>query len=145
MEKIQRLLSIANNQIGYKEGLANYNQYSKWYDGNPCQEWCAHFVSWCMFTAGFDLKLNFGHIKGFAYCPSVVALAKSTRRWYPVGQIRAGDLVFYDWCNCGLAHHVEIVEYSYQSYLTTIGGNTNLGQVQRLKRNSSILGSVRLI
>lgn len=62
----EALISIASGEIGYEEkkngnktylydktanaGKNNYTKYGEWYGLNPAQ-WCAQFVSWCVYQA----------------------------------------------------------------------------------------------
>lgn len=120
---INKIIAIAENQIGYREFPANTNKtkYGKWFglDGVP---WCGIFVSWCYAKAGVPLE-KIGFTKGFAGCQTAVAYFKKT------GQVtkhpRPGDIVFFDWNGDGRYDHVAIVIEVFKEYVATVEGNTS--------------------
>ena len=62
-----KLLAVANSQLGYRESTENFilrdgdavqgwSYYGGWY-GAPYDEWCAMFVSYCLVKAGIDQEM----------------------------------------------------------------------------------------
>jgi hypothetical protein len=62
-----KLLAVANSQLGYRESTQNFilrggsavqgwSYYGGWY-GAPFDEWCAMFVSYCLVKAGIDQEM----------------------------------------------------------------------------------------
>ena len=42
---VQKLLAIAEGELGYVEGGNNYSKYGEW-SGDPNAAWCAEFICW---------------------------------------------------------------------------------------------------
>lgn len=140
----QRVLQIAASEIGYKENppFSNHSKYGVWYSVDPAP-WCAMFVSYCFYNAGLPLLITTP--KGFCYCPYGVAWFKNKGWWHTSPKV--GDVVFYNWSGDGVADHVGIVEkVNPNGSIVAIEGNTSLGndsnggQVMRRTRSSNILG-----
>ncbi|MEH2264079.1 CHAP domain-containing protein [Nostoc sp.] len=107
------------------------------------QPWCAMFVSYCFYNAG--LPLNITTSKGFAFCPFGVDWFKDKGLWYRVPQV--GDVVFYDWESDRVSDHVGMVEQVNADGSivaiegnTSVGNNSNGGQVMRRPRQNNIAG-----
>lgn len=101
-----KVLAIAQAEIGTKESPANSNKqkYGEWFGMNG-QPWCAMFVSWVYFQAGFPLPKIQGP-KGFAYCPFMVTYAKKNKL---VTVLPApADIVMFDWEGDMKSDHVGI-------------------------------------
>ncbi len=135
MNAIDRLISVATNELGYLEKKSNYllhektanaggKNYTKyWEDVKPsyqCQPWCAAFVTWCMDEAfGKDMtKKLLGHYP-FVYCPTLANL--KTRYSNP----KRGDIVLF--YRKGTFVHTGIVTAVNGDYFQTIEGNTSGG------------------
>ena len=58
-----KIVEIAQKEIGYKEGKNNDTKYGNWY-GLPNQPWCAMFISWCANRSGIPTNI----IPKFASC-----------------------------------------------------------------------------
>ena len=122
---MNKIIDVAMTEVGYREDPANSNEtkYGKWfgYDG---VKWCAMFVSWVYYNAGFPLG-NIGFKKGYAGCQTGVAYFKRT------GQITEspmpGDIVFFDWNNDGRYDHtgIYLIGIDDESF-RSIEGNTSL-------------------
>jgi surface antigen len=89
--------------------------------------------------------LNITTPKGFAYCPYGVTWFKNKGWWYTTPKV--GDVVFYDWQGDGVSDHVGIVEKVNPNGSivaiegnTSVGNNSNGGQVMRRERSGSIKG-----
>ena len=144
MTTAQQVLDIAAGEIGYKENPpnSNHNKFGVWY-GMDEQPWCAMFVSYCLYNAG--LRLDITTQKGFAYCPYGVKWFKNKGWWNTTPKV--GDVVFYDWQGDGVSDHVGIVEKVNPNGSivaiegnTSVGNNSNGGQVMRRERSGSIQG-----
>ena len=135
MKAIDKLLSIASDEVGYLEkrsssnldsdtanaGSSNYTKY--WRDIKPAyqgQPWCACFVTWC-FEKAFGKENAAELLKHYpyVYCPTMANLFKlhSTPQ-------RGDIVIFY---RNGTYAHTGIVESVSGSYITTIEGNTSGG------------------
>lgn len=134
-EYVTRLLEIAQEELGYREGERSYTKYGEW-AGDANAEWCAEFVCWCVnqVDVRFGTSLlnqvypNWGGqntgrdwfiAKGrFVYrrgnCPDwgyqwlwgETSLMKKND-YIP----RPGDLVFFSYNEAGDTEHVALVEY----------------------------------
>ena len=138
-----QILQIAAREIGYKESPpgSNGNKFGRWY-GMDYQPWCAMFVSYCFYNAGLAIPITTS--KGFAYCPYGVKWFKDKGKLFNTPEL--GDIVFYDWKNDGISDHVGIVEKinTDGSIIaiegnTSIGNNSNGGQVMRRTRPRSVI------
>jgi len=141
MTKAEKIISIAEKEIGYSETPANSNKtkYGKWFgfDGVP---WCGMFVSWVFFKAGYPLG-NIGFTKGFAGCQTAVAHYKKAGKI--VASPLPGDIVFFDFNGDGRYDHTGIFVYHIldRNMFASIEGNTsatnnaNGGTVMRRSRN----------
>ena len=140
-EAINKVLSIANAEVGYLEkksnaylddktknaGSKNYTKYSrdlvKWI-GSPYSQgsyWCDMFVDWCLVTA-FGLDKAKQMIGGWsAYTPTSAQYYKNMGRWFTKPKV--GDQVFFKnssrICHTGLVYKVD------STYVYTIEGNTS--------------------
>ena len=135
MAAIDKLLSIAAEEVGYLEkrsnsnldsdtanaGSSNYTKY--WRDIKPSyqgQPWCACFVTWC-FEKAFGKEKATKLLKHYpyVYCPTMANLFKL----YTSPQ-RGDIVIFY---RGGTYAHTGIVESVNGNYITTIEGNTSGG------------------
>lgn len=148
MATAQDLISVAAAEVGYSRWSDPLpgTKYGRWYEANVdrCNTnydygssgvpYCAMFASWCLWMAGIVAA-------GFptAYCP-----AAHNHQTLKARDLRAGDLVLFDWELDGTDDHVGIVTGNTGSAITTIEGNTNNGQVARRTRQySTICGGIR--
>ena len=140
-EAINKVLSIANTEVGYLEkksnaylddktknaGSNNYTKYArdlvKWI-GSPYAQgsaWCDIFVDWCVVTA-FGVDKAKQMLGGWsAYTPTSAQYYKNMGRWFTKPQI--GDQIFFKnssrICHTGLVYKVDT------TYVYTIEGNTS--------------------
>ena len=140
-DAINKVLSIANAEIGYLEkktnaylddktknaGKNNYTKYArdlvKWI-GSPYAQgsaWCDMFVDWCMVTA-FGLDKAKQMIGGWsAYTPTSAQYYKNMNKWFTKPQ--PGDQIFFKnssrICHTGLVYKVD------NTYVYTVEGNTS--------------------
>ena len=139
---MSKIVDIARGEIGNTEEPpdSNITKYSKWF-GLSGVPWCAEFVSWVYYHAGFPLP-NIGFKKGFAGCQTAVAYFKKNNR--VVNNPAEGDIVFFDWNGDGRFDHTGIfVRKIDDIYFETVEGNTSLknnsngGQVMIRQRKFS--------
>ena len=135
MSAIDKLIQIANAEVGYLEkssnsqldsktanaGTANYTKY--WRDIKPeyqGQPWCACFVTWCFVNAfGKNNAQKLLKHYPYVYCPTMANLF--TLNANP----KVGDIVIFK--HNGTFTHTGIVTGVNGDYFTTIEGNTNGG------------------
>jgi len=135
MTAIDKLIQIAENEVGYLEkksnsqldsktanaGTANYTKY--WRDIKPDyqgQPWCACFVTWCMEQAfGRAAAEKLLKHYPYVYCPSMVG------RFTLNANPKRGDIVIFyrgdEFAHTGLVTSVNGDKF------TTIEGNTSGG------------------
>ena len=116
---IDRIISMAEEEIGYREGSNNDTKYGTWY-GLPNEAWCAMFVSWCAYQAGISTNI----IPKYASC-------RIGREWFESrGQFgykgeytpKPGDIIFF--LSAG-ASHTGLVIACEGNTVYTIEGNTS--------------------
>lgn len=135
MKAIDKLISIAQDEVGYLEKSSNNNLYDKtanagdknytkyWEDIIPSyqgQPWCACFVTWC-FVQAFSTDMTKVLLKHYpyVYCPTMSELF--TLHANP----QAGDIVIFK--RNGEFVHTGLVTYVDGDYFETIEGNTSGG------------------
>lgn len=143
-KKIQDLLNIALNEVGYLEkssnsqleyktantGKGNFTKYAK--DMSKCHAgiyangyaWCDTFVDWC-FVQAFDVSIAKDLIGDWsAYTPTSAEYYKRRGLWYTDAP-QIGDQIFFynskktEICHTGLVYKVDT------KYVYTIEGNTS--------------------
>lgn len=117
MATASQILTVAQSQIGYKEGKNNWTKYGQEYGMNNCS-WCQIFIWWCFKQAGMDWYKT-------ASCTACYKHYAS--RAVSRDALRKGDIVYFDWDHSGDCDHVGIVESVGSSRITTIEGNTSSG------------------
>ena len=135
MTAIDKLIEIANAEVGYLEkssnsqldsktanaSTANYTKY--WRDIKPeyqGQPWCACFVTWCFVNAfGKDTAEKLLKHYPYVYCPTMADLF--TLNANP----KVGDIVIFK--HSGTFTHTGIVTSVNGDYFTTVEGNTSGG------------------
>lgn len=126
------IVTVAQGEIGYKEGSNNNSKYGAWY-GLNYNPWCAMFISWCANKAGISTDI----IPKFASCGVGYNFFKSKGRI--VKDVQAGDILFFDWNLNNSPDHVGIVEKVAGDTITTIEGNASnekSGEGDCVKRRS---------
>jgi cell wall-associated NlpC family hydrolase len=119
------VIDAAKNEIGYQETGNNDTKYGKWYGLNN-QPWCAMFVSWCFAQADLSELVAAQTKKGFASCDAGLKWFSKKGKIVPVGQARAGDIVFFQFDADAQADHVGIVvKNDGKKHLWCIEGNTS--------------------
>ena len=130
---VQKMLSVAQSQLGIKEtgnNIVKYNDGSL--GGNtPGQPWCASFVSWVFKNAGM------GNLITLSASCEVMANGFMSRGSYTSGTsgLKPGDVVFYDWPGNLAWDHVGIVESINGANAIVIEGNTGNNMVERKTRS----------
>lgn len=125
------VLAIARTQLGYTESERNcylyedgtirgYTRYGAWY-GSPYDDWCAMFVSFCLYYADVeDFPLEAG-CNPWADKLEAIGAYHSADNYQP----KAGDLVFFDWEGDASLDHVGLVcEVKDDGSIVTIEGNS---------------------
>ena len=122
---IDKVISIAKQEMGTKEVPVNKTKYGKW-DGLDGQPWCAMFVSWVFAQAGLTRLIDQSP-KGFASCQAFEVWAGDQKLKLPGAMAQPGDIVLFDFTGAGKAQHVGIVvagQDKVTHLITTIEGNT---------------------
>lgn len=114
-------IDIAIKEIGYTEGKANANKYSKAL-GRPAESWCADFVVWCIHQSG--------HAGDILNSPSVIQICKwATKAGLVIDpkDAKPNDVVAFDFTGKKKTPvHIGLVEKGLnKNSLTTIEGNTS--------------------
>jgi len=144
-EAKQKLVDLAQSQVGYREGPNNYNKYADdpkviqlygWCPQN--QPWCCTFVNWCYLNAfGYNIgsRLTYG---GTAACSNSAQLFKNNGAFVHMPEV--GDQVFF--YSGGGINHTGIVVRVDGSMITTIEGNYSdkVSLVQHNIGNSDVAG-----
>ena len=146
MATVNQILDLAAHEVGMKENPPNSNMtpYGKEYGWNGVP-WCAIFV-WVIFNrAGASALLP----AKTASCWALMDAAKKAGLWVE-GNYRKGDVVIFDFPGGASTDHTGIVEDVEPGYVTTIEGNTSIGndsnggQVMRRRRSIKLArGAVR--
>lgn len=118
MSTRNKIIQLAESQLGYKEYANNKTKYGEWYGMQG--EWCDIFISWLANQVGILNIL----IPKEAYVPN-------TANWYKrKGLLRSkgykpakGDLIFFDHNRNGSPDHIGIVSDFTGNKITTIEGN----------------------
>lgn len=145
MATVEQILTLARQELGYRESPANSNQtkYGKWY-GLDGKAWCMMFVMWIFHQAEASALLPVRT----ASCGAFMDAAKADGNWHGNTDLQPGDIVIFDFPgNSSHAEHVGIVEEPADeaAYVFTIEGNTsndnqsNGGMVMRRKRKRSLI------
>ncbi len=135
MSAADKVIEIAENEVGYLEKASNSNLYEKnanagsnnytkyWAEIKPeyqGQPWCACFVTWCFVQAfGKDKVAHLLKHYPYVYCPTMSGLFKL------YANPQRGDIVIFK--NNGTFTHTGIVTNVNGDYFTTIEGNTSGG------------------
>lgn len=158
MTAAQRVVETARSYIGVKESPANSNNvlFNTHYYGREVYDglwgttfpWCCSFV-WDIFRLSNCSALFFGG-KKTASCPTLYTFHRRAGQLVPFEEARGGDIALMSWSARRNADHVGIVEARNGNTLTTIEGNTSLGNdgnggmVMRRNRNKGqVLAIIR--
>lgn len=140
---VEKLLSVARNEVGYLEkrsnarlnektanaGRNNFTKYGAWYEGGWANglAWCAIFVCWCENQVGMlDNKI----VCRKASCDDFIPFFKKQGRWHERRKEnyipKPGDLILFSH-NPPDANHIGIVTHVSGGRVYTIEGNTSSG------------------
>ena len=129
MTPSERILDIAERQLGMVEYPPNSNNviynteyYEREVSGSNL-DWCAVFIWWVFRKAGLSHLYYDG--EKTAYVPALVDWA--TKKGLTVGTPEPGDLVCFDFNNNNRADHIGICVSYDGKRVTTIDGNTGVG------------------
>lgn len=140
MSIVDKILQVAENEVGYLEKRSNSQLYDKianagsgnytkyWADTVPSyqgQPWCADYVTWCVeqVVGKKNAAKLFGHYP-YVYCPTGVAMAKEQGRWSNIPS--KGAVIIF--CNSSAAASHTGIVYAYDdNYVYTNEGNTSAG------------------
>lgn len=121
---LDRFVSIAVSQLGYREKGSNNTKYGEWYGMNN-EPWCAMFISWCANESGILNTL----VPKYASCEMGVDYYKNRRRYRTRKSgytPKKGDIIFFYSSNYSIPYyHTGIVEYVSSGIVHTIEGNTD--------------------
>ena len=144
---VDRILKLARSQLGTVEYPPNsnkvkYNEAFGWGDIH----WCLVFIWWLFRELGI-LHLFFDGEK-CAYVPAFQDWAR--KNGLLVDEPRPGDLVCFDFNGNGQADHIGLCELYDGKYVTTIDGNTGVGNeanggavMRRRRRKKYIVAVIR--
>ena len=137
----EKAAAIALSQLGYHESAENYRvtdsgelrgytRYGDWY-GDPCGDWSAMFVSFCLYYAGVgEETVPYGHD-----CADWADLLRARGLYAAAGTEgfapRPGDIVFIDLDGDGLADRAGLVLRAEEGLLRTAEGDVDGGVAQR--------------
>ena len=135
MSAIDKVIKIAQNEVGYLEKRSNSQLYDKtanagsnnytkyWAEIYPSyqgQPWCACFVTWVLVQAfGVELATKLLKHYPYVYCPTMASLFSLN------ANPKAGDIVIFK--HSGEFTHTGIVTYVNGDYFETVEGNTSGG------------------
>lgn len=140
------IISIAENELGYKETGNNYTKYGEWYGINP-GAWCAMFISWCANQAEIPTDI----IPKFASCNTGISWFQGSGKIFKTGtayggtayQPQKGDIIFFSSSySMSNSNHAGIVTGSDNNNVYTIEGNSTDMVARRsyALSNATILG-----
>ena len=118
-----KIIELAKSKVGYVEKEGNNTEFGVWFGFNRVP-WCAIFVSWCYWFAGFKIK-GMGFSKGFAGCQTAYVYFKKNNMLTDDPQ--KGDIVLFDWDGNGSWDHAAVFEAwkIRGSSFETVEGNTS--------------------
>lgn len=146
-----KILEVAEKEIGVKEIPANSNRvkYNTEYYGNDIasdkRAWCCAFVWWVFKHSGASKLFYDG--KKCAGCTTLMNFYKEKGQLVN-GPYKPGDLVFFQFDSDAAADHIGIIEKDNGDTISTIEGNTSVGNdsnggcVMRRTRKKSLIMAV---
>ena len=125
-----KLIDLCEAELGYKENANNNTKFGKWFGLNN-QPWCAMAASKMFFDAGLIAAVAPAKSKGFASCDLWLKHLTKNNQLVPIGQAKAGDLVFFQFDDDAQPDHVGIVKghNATLKYMYVYEGNTSSGKI----------------
>ena len=125
MPDIKKVMELCEASLGYAEGPNNDTTFGKWYGLNN-QPWCAMSASKMFFDAGAIASVA-NTKKGFASCDAWMKYLAKNNQLVPIGQAKAGDIVFFQFDEDAEPDHVGIVKGNNATlkYMYCYEGNTS--------------------
>ena len=128
-----KVVAIAEAEIGTRESGTNNVKYNTWYYGHEVNgdsyPWCAVFVSWCFNKAGYS-----------GYTSAAAGAFASMGTYHAMGsgyEPKRGDLFLWNYAN-GWASHIGFVrERTNSSVFSTVEGNCDNVVQSRSRRIDS--------
>jgi len=129
MPNIKKVLELCQSKVGYTEGANNNTEFGKWF-GLKMQPWCAMAASKMYFDAGAIASVAPAKSKGFASCDLWLKHLTKNNQLVPLGQAKAGDLVFFQFDEDAQPDHVGIVKSHNKTlkFVWVYEGNTSSGK-----------------
>lgn len=127
---MSKVLDLCAAEIGYTEGPNNDTKFGKWYGLNH-QPWCAMSASKMYFDAGLIKAVAAPtKKKGYASCDEWLKYLAKNGQLVPIGQAKAGDIVFFQFDEDAQPDHVGICKSNNTTlkYLQVYEGNTSSGK-----------------
>lgn len=130
MSQLQTILDLARGEIGVTEAPPESNcvKYNTAYYGREVSggsyPWCCVFLWWIFDRAGLS-RLFYGGGRT-ASCGTLETFSKKERQFVTVGY-RPGDLVFFRFSGAAVQHIGLVEQVNADGTLTTIEGNTAVG------------------
>lgn len=146
MTAVERLIAVAENEIGYLEkksnkdldsktanaGSSNYTKYNRDMkarakSANLSDQWCQNFVDWCFVTAfGLDTaKKLLGKFTNYTPTGSDQFKKRNAYIKRGKGKPKPGDVIYFYSSEKGRIGHVGIVYKVSSTTVYTIEGNTS--------------------
>lgn len=125
---VKKLLGLCEASLNYTEGPNNDTTFGKWFGLNN-QPWCAMSASKMYFDAG-AIKTVSDKAKGYASCDAWLKYLVKNNQMVPIGQAKAGDIVFFQFDEDAEPDHVGIVKGNNATlkYIYSYEGNTSDGK-----------------
>ena len=119
-------LAVAQKGDPSHVGGQKYWQFMGW---GSRVEWCACFVSWCIYNTNYNgtpmtqyiTTKSSGVLTFINECQSNPKTTYHSRGYVP----KRGDLIFFDWEPDGSSDHIGIVQNSSNGTILTIEGNSS--------------------
>ena len=129
-EAKHKVISLAQQEVGYHEGENNYNKYAQEIDTlnitwgkKQNMAWCGEFIIWLFYKCfGVDKGLAMmysGNPTGIPVCSNAANYFKTAGQWYKTPEL--GDIVFFN--VSGIIGHTGIVVRADGNSFFTVEGN----------------------
>ena len=125
------VIKVAQGELLTTESPPGSNRVKYWDDfgaGWQGQPWCVAFIWWCFQHAGEKMAFFAG--AKTASCGTLLRWYQAQGLTVPVDEVRPGDIVILNFAHTSEPQHCGIVEsvtHGTIFYVTTIEGNTSLG------------------